>query len=185
MHLAAGDLLTIRGLTDRITPTVRVSCTFARRQPASGYWSLSPVPGSGLQSSGGWAQYGPLVTSPAVLARRQIPLQSAVLWAQPDFGALQTAGLAGLASRLGAAVTSLTSSQALGGATVTTRLPAQLSALATAVVVARSQLLIGLLILLVIAGATITVTVRLLAASREAEMALLAARGAGRHQLVS
>ena len=183
LHLAAGDLLTLRGVADRITITARVSCTFARREPGSGYWSLSPVSAAGFQKDGGPVLFGPLVISPAVLAARQVPVQSAGLWAQPDFGGLHAPSLAGLADRLSGAVNRLTGSNALGGATVSTRLPGLLSELATAVVVSRSQLLIGLLILLVIAGATIAVTVRLLVVAREAEMALLAARGAARRQL--
>lgn len=183
LHLAAGDLLTLRGVAERITITARVSCTFTRREPGSGYWSLSPVPAAGFQNAGGPVLFGPLVVSPAVLAARHVPVQSAVLWAQPDFGGLHGASLAVLAARLGGAVNHLTNSNALGGPTVTTRLPGLLDDLATALVVSRSQLLIGLLILLVIAAATIAVTVRLLVAAREAEMALLAARGAGRRQL--
>jgi FtsX-like permease family len=183
LHLAAGDLLTLRGVSDRITITARVSCTFARREPGSGYWSLSPVSAAGFQQDGGPVLFGPLVITPAVLAARQVPVQSAGLWAQPDFGGLHAPSLAGLADRIGGTVNRLTGSNALGGATVRTRLPALLSELATAVVVSRSQLVIGLLILLVIAGATIAVTVRLLVVAREAEMALLAARGAARRQL--
>ena len=50
-------------------------------------------------------------------------------------------------------------------------------------VVARSQLAVGILILLVIAGATLALAVSLLSSQREAEAALLRARGASRRQL--
>ncbi|HEU5421023.1 MAG TPA: FtsX-like permease family protein [Streptosporangiaceae bacterium] len=185
LHLAAGDLVTLRDVTDNSAITARVSCTFARRQPGGGYWSLSPLPATGTQRSAGSVLYGPLVTSRAELTARHIPVQAARLRAVPDVSALQASRLPALATRLRAAVSQLAGSNALGGATVTTRLPALLSGLATAVVVSRSQLLIGLLILLVIAGATITVAVRLLVAAREGEMALLAARGAARRQLAA
>ena len=66
---------------------------------------------------------------------------------------------------------------------VTTGLPALLAGLEQAVVVARSQLAVGILILLVIAGATLALAVSLLSSQREAEAALLRARGASRRQL--
>jgi hypothetical protein len=185
LQLSAGDLLRLRDVPEQTTITVRVTCIFARRQAASPYWSLSPVGPAGSARTGAAALIGPLVTSPAVLAGRHIPVQTAVLAAQPEFGTLRPASLAGLAARLGATVTSLTGSESLDGAMVTTRLPGLLGELAGAAVVARSQLLIGLLILLVIAGATVTVTVRLLVLAREAEVALLAARGASRRQLAA
>ena len=50
-------------------------------------------------------------------------------------------------------------------------------------VVARSQLAVGILILLVIAGATLALAVSLLSGQREAEATLLRARGASRSQL--
>ena len=185
LQVSTGDLLRLRDVPERTTFTVRVTCTFARRQPASPYWSLSPVGPAGFARTGQAVLIGPLVTSPAVLAARHIPVQATVLSAQPEFGTLRPASLTGLAARLGAAVTSLTGSESLDGAVVTTRLPGLLGELSGAAVVARSQLLIGLLILLVIAGATITVTVRLLVLAREAEVALLAARGASRRQLAA
>ena len=67
---------------------------------------------------------------------------------------------------------------------VTTGLPALLAGLEQAVVVARSQLAVGILILLVIAGATLALAVSLLSSQREAEAALLRARGASRRQLI-
>lgn len=86
LHLAVGDLLTLRGVADQTTITARVSCTFARREPGSGYWSLSPVSAAGFQKNGGPVLFGPLVTTAAMLAARQVPVQSAGLWARPDFG---------------------------------------------------------------------------------------------------
>ena len=58
---------------------------------------------------------------------------------------------------------------------VTTSLPQEFTALATALVVARTELLAGLLTLLVVAGATLALAVRLLAQRRTAEAALLSA----------
>jgi len=185
LRLAVGQTLALLDAPDRTTVTVRVSCIFRGRQLAAPYWSLSPVGPAGVQHSGGSVIYGPLVTSAAVMAGGQVPVGSAAWLAQPDFSRLHVPGLAALGSRIGAAAAQLTNSAALNGANVTTQLPALLGNLATALVVARSQLLIGVLILLVIAGATVTVTVRLLAMQREPEAALLAARGASRRQMAA
>lgn len=184
LRLAVGDTLTLRDIASGQTIAVRVSCTFRRDQPASPYWSLSPLGAAGIQHAGTSTVYGPLVTSPA-LAGGRMPVGSAVLLAQPDFSRLRAANLASLSGRLSAADATLANSAALGGASVATQLPGLLGNLATALVVARSQLLIGVLILLVIAGATVTVAVRLLALQREPEAALLAARGASRRQLAA
>jgi hypothetical protein len=185
LHLVSGDTLTLRDGAGGPAVVAVVSCTFRRDRAAAAYWSLSPLGSAGISDAGGSRIYGPLVTSPAVTAGGRVPVESAVWLAQPDFSALHAPNLAGLGRRIGAATGVLANSSALGGATVRTRLPALLANLATALVVARSQLLIGVLILLVIAGATVTVTVALLARRREAEAALLAARGASRRQLAA
>ena len=185
LRLAVGDTVALRDTPDGTTVSIRVSCIFRRRRAAAPYWSLSPVGPAGIQHAGGSVIYGPLVTSPAIMAGGRVPVGSAAWLAQPDFGRLRTPGLAALGSQIAAAAAQLGNSAALNGANVTTQLPALLGNLATALVVARSQLLIGVLILLVIAGATVTVTVRLLAMRREAEAALLAARGASRRQMAA
>jgi hypothetical protein len=185
LHLAVGATLTLRDEPARTSVAVRVSCLFREDQPASPYWSLSPLGRSGIARTPGFTSYGPLVTTAAAMDSGRVPVGSAAWLAQPVFGALRAPNLTDLGSRIGAAATVLANSGALGGAIVTTRLPALLSNLATTLVVARSQLLIGVLILLVIAAATVTVMARLLVTHRAAEAALLAARGASRRQLAS
>ncbi len=78
---------------------------------------------------------------------------------------------------------SLAGSPDLGGLQASSGLPAAFSGVATRLVVARSLLLVGVLELLMLAGAALTLTARTLASQREEESALLAARGAGRWQL--
>jgi FtsX-like permease family protein len=183
LHLAAGQTRTLRDSASGRVVTIRVTCTFRRTEPASPYWSLSPVGPSGVQQSGGFIVYGPLVTSPPSLAASGVPVISGAWLGVPDFSRLRAANLARLSSQLAAASSGLAAS--LSGTDVSTRLPAELNTLATSLVVARSQLVIGLLILLVSAGAALVLTVRMLTLQRGAEAALLAARGASRRQLAA
>ncbi len=183
LHLAVGQTRTLRDSASGQAVTIRVTCIFRRTAPASPYWSLSPLGPSGVQQSGGFIVYGPLVTSPPALAASGVPVISGAWLGMPDFSRLRAANLARLSSQIAAASNGLATS--LSGTDVSTRLPAELNTLATSLVVARSQLVIGLLILLVSAGAALVLTVRMLTLQRGTEAALLAARGASRRQLAA
>ena len=185
LHLSVGQHLTLPAALSGRPVSLRVACLFRMIAPSGPYWSLSPLGTSGISRAGGFTLYGPLVASPAALTAARVPVASVSWLAVPDWSRLRPASLAGLSSRIGAAASDLADSAALGGAQVSTRLPVLLSNLSAALVVARSQLTIGLLILLLMAGAALAVTVRLLSMQREAEAALLAARGAGRRQLAA
>ena len=189
LRLAPGDRLVLRNDQTRAKVVVLVTGVFRPAEPASPYWRLSPVGRAGVQRSGGFAAYGPLVTSPAVAAGPAVPVTSAAWLAAPDFAAAGAGNLAALNQRLASGMggydVSSSSLTGLPQATVTTSLPALLGQLSTALLVARSQLLIGVLILLAVVGGTVAVAVRPLAAQREPEAALLAARGASRRQLAT
>ena len=113
-----------------------------------------------------------------------IPVSSASWVVSLDAGRIGAGSLAALAGSLGPDLNGLGSAAGLHNVVVTTGLPALLAGLERAVVVARSQLAVGILILLVIAGATLALAVSLLSSQREAEAALLRARGASRRQLI-
>ena len=117
------------------------------------------------------------------MTARGIPVSSASWAVGLDTGRIGTGSLTALATSLGPDLNGLGSSARLRNVVVTTGLPALLAGLEQAVVVARSQLAVGILILLVIAGATLALAVSLLSSQREAEAALLRARGASRRQL--
>ncbi len=167
---------------------VKVTGIFRPPGPASPYWSLSPVGRAGVQRTNGFTVYGPLVTTPAAAASG-VPVVSAAWLATPRITGHGAANLAAVSQRLAAGLGSEGgTSGSLAGmpqTAVTTSLPALLTQLGTALLVARSQLLIGVLILLVIVAAAVAVSVRLLAVQREPEAALLAARGASRAQLAA
>jgi len=183
LGLATGDRLTLHDIVTGAPVRVRITGIFRLVHPASEYWMLDPLRTATARPAGGFVAAGPLVISQAEAASGHLTVRSATWLGIPDLARLGTSGLAATGNQLAARITALPNSAALPDAVVTTGLPDELIALATALVVARTQLLAGMLTLLVIAVATLTLAVRLLAQRREAEAALLAARGASRIQL--
>ncbi len=183
LGVAPGDLVTLRDPTTHAAVRVRITGIFRRAEPAEPFWMLDPMGASAVQRTHGFTAAGPLVTSPAAIAAAHLAITSVTVIGVPDFGRLTGAALAGLGSRLGIRIGNLNNSTSFHDATVTTSLPGQLSALSTALVVARTKILSGILTLLVIAGATLGIAARLLSQRREAETALLGARGASRTQI--
>jgi hypothetical protein len=187
LRLAPGDSLTVRDSVTGAKVRVKVTGIFRPPGPASPYWPLSPVGRSAVQRTSGFILYGPLVTTPA--GASGVPVASAAWLAIPRIAGPGAANLAAVSQRLAArlGMEGGTSGNLAGmpQTAVTTSLPALLTQLGTALLVARSQLLIGVLILLVIVAAAVAVSVRLLAVQREPEAALLVARGASRAQLAA
>ncbi len=184
LGLTAGQRLTLRDTVSGAAVHVRISGIFAPVQPASRYWQLNPTGQKPVHLAGGLVTAGPLVMSRAA-ADSVFVVRGAAWLGQPEFGNLGTTGIASLGRQLAVRLAALQNSALLSGATVTTALPRELTSLATALVVTRSELLAGLLTLLVIAGATLALGVRLLSQRRAAEAALLAARGASRPQIAA
>jgi ABC-type antimicrobial peptide transport system permease subunit len=181
LHLSPGAIVTLREATTGAAEPVRITGVFRPRSPGDIYWSQDPV--SGPQLTGGFTIYTSLVTSPAGLAGGLIPVNSASWLAEPDFSKVGAGGLGGAASQLQAGLNLLTTKSGLQDPVLSTGLPALLTGLQTALVVARSQLAIGILAFLVIAGATVALATTLLSQQREAEAALLRSRGASWRQM--
>jgi hypothetical protein len=182
LRLAVGQ--TVR-LHESVTGAVlgfRVTGIFRPQQPASPYWLLGSASG-GVQQAGGFADYGPLITSPSVMAAGQVPVVAGAWAAVPDVARIGAGSLQSLAGRVQSALGGLSGSARLQNETLATGLPGLLSGLGTALVVARSQLAIGAAILLVIAGATLALATVMLSSQRQGEAALLRSRGASRWQL--
>ncbi|HEX4088201.1 MAG TPA: FtsX-like permease family protein [Trebonia sp.] len=193
LPVAAAALLDVRPgdvlrLTDTIShTTVRFAITglFTARQngnPADSYWKLSYIPVSGRSASTGSTTYGPLVVSQAAFGPG-LTLLSGSWVAQPDMAAFGEGDLSQAAASIGALAQSLPNSSYLNGAQLVTGLPTVLTAAAGNLTVARSMLVISALELLFLAVVALLAVARLLAAQREAETALLVARGATRAQL--
>ena len=136
-----------------------------------------------MQQAGGFADYGPLVTSPAAMTAGHVPVVAAAWAAVPDVARLGAGGPAGPCRPAAVRLNRVGGMGGLQNQTVATGLPGLLSGLGTALVVARSQLAIGAAILLVIAGATLALATVMLSSQRQAEAALLRSRGASRWQL--
>jgi hypothetical protein len=182
LHLAAGQTVSLRESVTGTVVSVRIAGIFRPLRPASAYWLLGSA-SSAVQQSGGFADYGPLVTSPAVLAAGRVPVVSAAWAAVPDVARLGAGNLQSLAAGVQSALGGLGRLPGAQNETVATGLPGLLSGLATALVVARSQLAIGAAILLVIAGATLALATVMASGQRQAEATLLRSRGASRWQL--
>lgn len=182
LHLSAGERLILRDTVSGSLVRVRITGIFAPVGLASRYWLLDPMGQVPVHLASGLETAGPLVTSQAS-AGQAFAIRSAAWLAKPTFGQVGGTGIAAYGSHLASRLNSLQNSSVLATAVVTTSLPQEFSGLATALVVARTELLAGLLTLLVVAGATLALAVRLLAQRRSAEAALLAARGASRLQL--
>jgi hypothetical protein len=183
LHLHPGSVLALQVAATGVAVPVRVTGIFRRAPQAGGYWSLDPANSALPQTVGGFTVYPSLVTSQAALTGHKVPVNAASWEVSPDTGRISVGGLAALGRALQLTLARMTSAPGLHNATVTTGLPALLAGLDRAVVVARSQLAVGILILLVIAGATLALAVSLLSGQREAEATLLRARGASRSQL--
>jgi len=186
LGVSAGQVFTVRSPYDNRNAALRVSGIFRPDDPAGPYWNLDPLHGKGIQRAGGFTTYGPLFTSADAMQAGPLSATLAGWVAVPRSAAsIAAAGLQPLSDRLGSALGQLNGSGAAGNPVATSPLPGLLSRLSATAEIARSLLLIGLLELLVLAAATLTVMGRALAGERRAESALLRARGGAEGQLAA
>ena len=134
--------------------------------------------------SSGFTTYGPLVVSQASFGP-MLAMSGGSWVAQPDMAAFTGGALSPVSASVTALSKSLSNSSAPPGAQLSTSLPSVLSGAGSNLAVARSELAISALQLLVLATVALLAAARLLAAQREGETALLIARGANRSQLTS
>jgi hypothetical protein len=179
LRLSAGDVLTLRDRVSGKPVSVRLTGTFRPRDPTSAYWQLDLIGNGGFSSGGRFTTYGPLVVSPAAF-RGTLAAGSASWVAEPDISDIPDGDLGSLAAQVTQEQQLMLDSATLGELKVTTNLPALLDDTASNLVVAHSLLLIGGLQLLLLAVTALTLAVRLLASQRQAESALLSARGGAR-----
>lgn len=182
LGLTVGDKLTVHDSLTKAAMPISIACTFTERNPTAPYWLLDSIGPSAVSRVGGFTSYGPMITSQPASTWPVAPTTGEWL-ATPDFAAMTAGNLSALGGMIQDSLTKLANSTLT--ATITTSLPTLLADQAVALEVARSQLLIGLLILLVIAGASLTVAVSLLASQRAGQPGLLKARGATRRQLAA
>jgi len=184
LGLRTGDVLRVRDRDTGAPLTFLVTGLYAERQvsAADSYWQLNSVSASGSTTASGFTTYGPLAVSPAMFTAR-LALATGTWVARPDMAVFTNTDLSALSAAVTRFSASLASSNTLSGVQLTTSLPAVLAGIGANLAVARSLLTISVLQLLVLALAALLAVARLLATQREAETALLTARGATRWQL--
>ena len=187
LHVTVGDVLRFRDRVSNTPVAFKVTGLFAERAlsgPAAPYWQLNSVPAGGSSTLSGFVTYGPLVVDPAAFPAA-LPVSGGTWVAQPDMAAFTGTNLSTASANVTALEDSLANSATLSGLQLTTSLPAVLAGTASNLAVARSLLAISALQLLVLTVAALLAVARLLATQREAETALLNARGATRWQLTT
>jgi FtsX-like permease family len=184
LHVRAGEVLRLRDGATNTLESFEVTGTFALRPGpgARSYWTLSDIPPSGIAAAGGSTTYGPLIVSQASFGPG-FAMSGGSWVAQPDMAAFTGGAL----SRMSASVTALSRSlsrlSSPAGTQLTTSLPSVLAGAGSTLAVARSELVMSALELLLLTSVAMLAVARLLAAQREGETALLIARGATRSQL--
>ena len=185
LHVSVGQRLTVRDRISDAIATFAITGLFAERQlagTASSYWQVNAVPASGSSNQSGFVTYGPLLVDPTVFQRMLTPAQGS--WVvQPDMSAFTSGDLNSCAASVSALENAIGNSPTLGNLQLNTGLPGVLTGTAQTLAVARSLLAISALQLLVLTAAVLLAVAALLATQREAESALLHARGATRWQL--
>jgi hypothetical protein len=181
LHVSTGEVLHLR---DRVTKHEVSFLVTGLFQAAPGvYWNLNQIAASGASTLGGFITYGPLVVNPAVLPGRLAVFEGS--WVdQPDTPAIPLGDFRTVAARVSALRQTVSNSTAIVGLTLNTSLDSVLTGTATSLGVSRSLLAITAVELFLLAAAALVAAAQLLAAQREGEYAMLAARGATRLQLV-
>jgi ABC-type antimicrobial peptide transport system permease subunit len=196
LHLAPGDVLTLKDGISHARISFRITGLFAPRRlsgTAASYWALNTIPASGSSPQSGYTMYGPLLVSPAAFAPTASSTGSATAgtltvntgtWlARPDMAKFTATDMSAVSRDVSALQQALLDSSVLSGMQLSTSLPSVLSATASKLSVARSLLVISALQLLVLALAALLAVARLLASQREGETALFSSRGATRWQI--
>jgi hypothetical protein len=186
LHLAIGDILVLHDQASGHPVRVKLAGLFRPRAltgPAAAYWGLDIIGSGGSGASGGgFTTYGPLIVNPAAFGSA-VAVSQASWVAEPDTAGIADGQLARTAAKVSAELQFLGSNGSLNGMQVTSGLPALLSGVGSNLLVARSLLTIGAVLLVLLAAVALAGAARLLTTDREGESALLSARGSSRWQL--
>jgi hypothetical protein len=179
LHAAVGTVLTSRDTNTGHRFQLVVTGLYRQRNPAAPYWSIDAIWTCSASIQNCPAAHGPIVVSPASFGPGGFAVDQASWVIIPDTNAIGVGDLAGLASRVSA------TDSGFQGLVASSGLPATLTLTYQDLVVSRSLLVVGTLLLLLPALSALVLAARLLASHRETEHALLSARGAARWQLAS
>lgn len=193
-ELAVGDTLMLgANMSDTEAVSIAIVGTYraiapgsdewlADRLAGSGYTPRMPVPGTaGLVKDG----YGPFLTTFAGVDAT--PASRVRVTYSPSFADASLAHIAQLPANLASAETDLAQQLGAAGARVVVTAPVATSAVAisTSLAMTRSSVIVTGLLLLVVAIAALTQTVKLVGERRQTENHLMAARGASGAQGLS
>ncbi|MER7465853.1 ABC transporter permease [Streptomyces sp. NPDC097981] len=159
--------------------TVVVTGVYRAADPGAAYWRLDPLGGREFQT-GSFTTYGPLLVDDSVFGAGGLVQNSRDSLLTADFATARIAETRAVRARAGGAADTLT---AASGLHARTELPDLLGELESALLVARSTLLVGALQLTVLAAAALLLVSHLLTDRQQTENLLLTARGAARRRL--
>ena len=185
LHLSVGDQVTlVAPSADQAVPVpVRLVGTFSVDDPADPYWYGDKQLTTGIVQSGGDRVLGPFLTTPDGVLHNPALTSLHVLWrAFPDFDGLTIDNVAGIHGRLDALPGRL-QAPTTGSLAVTTGLPQILGSAERSLLVSRTEVLLLMAQLAIMAAYAIVLTATLLVDHRRVETALLRSRGAGAAQI--
>lgn len=183
LGLRLGRTMTLTDADNGSQVSVQISGLYQIEDPTARYWGLDLIPTSGVGVQAGFRTYGPLLTAPGTFAPGGLPVGQRSWLAAPASSAIPPDSMRAVAGRIQQAVIRLGQSQGFGGIVASTSMPQLLTGTAASYEVARALLAIGGLELLLVATAALALTAGLLANGRQAESALLTARGLTRRQI--
>jgi hypothetical protein len=184
LHMRTGQEVMLRDRQSGAHVLFVLTGLYRPVDPAASYWQLSPLGSAGSSVQSGFITYGPLLVGSGAFDGGRLATGAATWLAAPAIRSIGVSELRPLAQRVRTALSRLVKAPDLGGLQVRSDIPAAFSGVATKLVVARSLLLVGEIELLLLATAALTLAARTLVSQREDESALLAARGAGRKQML-
>ncbi|MEU3909715.1 FtsX-like permease family protein [Streptomyces sp. NPDC029721] len=159
--------------------TVLITGVYQAADPDSGYWRLDPLGGREIQV-GSFTTYGPLMVDDTAFTAGGIQQNYRGTLLSPDLATVTTAEARGVRAAADPAGLALKRTASLQTAT---ELPELLAQLDSALLVARSTLLVGALQLAVLSAAALLLVAHLMTVRQEPERVLLTARGASRRRL--
>jgi hypothetical protein len=183
LGLRLGRTVTLTDADNGSQVRVQVSGLYQIEDAAARYWGLDLIPRSGVSVQAGFRTYGPLLTAPGTFAPGSLPVGQRSWLATPASSAIPPGSMRAVAGRVQQAVIRLGQSEGFGGIVASSSMPQLLTGTAASYEVARALLAIGGLELLLVATAALALTAGLLANGRQAESALLTARGVTRRQI--
>ncbi len=181
LHLSVGDELSLSAplVNGPAAVPVRLVGIFSINDVTDPYWDGDEQLTSGIVPSGGSLVLGPFLTTAESLLQNPVLTSAHARWrALPDFSGLSVDNVSGIRGRLDALPSRLEGTSA-GTLRVATGLPAILTAAERSLLVSRTEMLLVMAQLAIMAAYAIALTASLLVDHRRVETSLLRSRGAG------